>query len=277
MGRTPITQAQWRTVAQWNPAAGERWQRELDPAPSFFQQGLSRAPDPEDVLGDRAGPKGSLALEVSLSGRFAWLEGETSTDQRPVERVNWFDVMEFCRRLNSRLGPAAGRYYTLPSEAQWEYACRAGTKTPFCFGDTISPELANYDGNYAYAEGPKGIYREQATPVGMFPANAWGLQDMHGNVHEWCLDEWHGNYEGAPADGGAWVDSKQGEKSNETEKTRLLRGGSWSGFPGYCRSALRSLSLPVDADLSVGFRVVCLPQGPSLNPQSLNPSTLAVA
>jgi len=151
-----------------------------------------------------------------------------------------------------------GRRYTLPSEAQWEYACRAGTTTPFAFGETITPDLANYDGNFTYGEGRKGEFREQTTPVGMFPANAWGLQDMHGNVWEWCLDHWHESYEGAPEDGSAWL--------SEGGESRLLRGGSWRLDPGNCRSACRGLNLPDSASYSLGFRVVCLPQGPSLNP-----------
>ena len=127
--------------------------------------------------------------------------------------------MEFCHRLSQR----TGRTYTLPSEARWEYACRAGTTTPFQFGDMISSELANYRGKVAYADGPQGVYREQTTPVGMFPANAWGLYGMHGNVWEWCLDEWNDSYEGAPTDGRAWVDVAEREKSKELVKTKLLR------------------------------------------------------
>jgi formylglycine-generating enzyme required for sulfatase activity len=99
----------------------------------------------------------------------------------------------------------------------------------------------------------------------MFPANAWGLHDMHGNVREWCLDEWHEGYEGAPTDGRAWVDGTEGDKSKETKKTRLLRGGSWFINPGYCRSAYRLHYRPDYAYFIVGIRVVCLPQGPSLN------------
>ncbi len=118
----------------------------------------------------------------------------------PVESVSWYDAMDFCRRLSEQTGDI----YTLPSEAQWEYACRAGTTTPFYFGETITPDQANYDGNYTYKGGPRGEYRRQTTPVGCFPPNAWGLYDMHGNVWEWCLDEWHSNYEGAPVDGSAW-------------------------------------------------------------------------
>lgn len=118
----------------------------------------------------------------------------------PVECVSWHDAMEFCRRLSEQ----TGHIYALPSEAQWEYACRAGTTTPFHFGNTITPNQANYDGNCTYGSGPQGEYRRRTTPVGMFPPNDWGLHDMHGNVWEWCLDKWHPNYEGAPSDGSAW-------------------------------------------------------------------------
>jgi formylglycine-generating enzyme required for sulfatase activity len=238
MSQIPITQAQWREVAGWKEGPGEQWGRELKLDPSSFQS---------------KGEKENKVVRL--------LEGESNTDQRPVDQVSWEDAMEFCHRLSKR----TGRTYTLPSEAQWEYASRAGTTTPFHFGYMISPELANYDGNYAYADGPKGIYREQTTPVGTFPANAWGLHDMHGIVWEWCLDEWHESYEGAPTDGRAWVDAAEGEKSKESVKTKLLRGGAWGIIPGYCRSAYRYHVQPVNARLDVGFRVVCLPQGPSLN------------
>jgi formylglycine-generating enzyme required for sulfatase activity len=238
MSHTPITQAQWREVAAWQPLPAERWGQDLNPDPSHFQN-----------------------REGQAEGEIRLFPGEANTDNRPVENVSWLDAMEFCSRLSQR----TGRTYTLPSEAQWEYACRAGTTTPFCFGETISPELANYDGNYAYGNGPTGIYREQTTPVGLFPANTWGLQDMQGNVWEWCLDEWHESYEGAPTDGRAWVDAVEGEKSKESEKLRLLRGGSWNFFPRGCRSAFRVHGRPVGAGNGVGFRLVCLPQGPSLN------------
>ena len=239
MSHTPITQAHWREVAGWQPLPAERWGQDLNPDPSHFYN-----------------------REGQAEGEVRLFEAEAITDNRPVENVSWLDAMEFCNRLSQR----TGRTYSLPSEAQWEYASRAGTTTPFHFGDTISPELANYDGNYVYADGSKGIYQEKTTPVGMFPANAWGLHDMHGNVLEWCLDEWHESYEGAPTDGRAWVDAAEGEKSKELVKTKLLRGGSWSSLPGYCRSACRDRGGPGGAGSNVGFRVVCLPQGPSLNP-----------
>jgi formylglycine-generating enzyme required for sulfatase activity len=167
---------------------------------------------------------------------------------RPVEQVSWEEAVEFCRRLSVR----TGREYSLPSEAQWEYACRAGTTTPFSFGETLTPELVNYNGNITYASGSTGVYRQQTTEVGSFSANGWGLHDMHGNVWEWCLDPWHGSYEGAPADGSAWMAGGGPRK--------LLRGGSWSLRPADCRSAFRDSAHPDNRLLSLGFRVCCLPQ-----------------
>jgi formylglycine-generating enzyme required for sulfatase activity len=176
---------------------------------------------------------------------------------RPVEQVSWFDALEFCRRLSQR----TGQRYGLPSEAQWEYACRAGSTTPFHCGATLTPELANYDGNYVYANGPKGTYREQTIEVASFPANGWGLHDMHGNVLEWCEDHWDDSYIFAPGDDQPWL-----IPAAAADEPRLLRGGSWVYYPRFCRSAYRFHFRPDYASLDVGFRVVCLPQGPSLNP-----------
>jgi formylglycine-generating enzyme required for sulfatase activity len=119
---------------------------------------------------------------------------------RPVENVSWEDAMEFCARLSKK----TGRDYRLLSETEWEYACRAVTTTPFHFGETITTDLANYDGNFTYASAPKGVYLQQTTDVGSFPPNAFGLHDMHGNVWEWCADPWYDNYAGAPVDGSVW-------------------------------------------------------------------------
>ncbi|MBD2362650.1 SUMF1/EgtB/PvdO family nonheme iron enzyme [Anabaena minutissima FACHB-250] len=166
-------------------------------------------------------------------------------NNRPVERVSWDDAVEFCARLSTK----TNRIYRLPSEAEWEYACRAGTTTPFCFGETITTELANYDGNYTYGAGSKGEYREQTTDVGIFPANLFGLYDLHGNVYEWCQDEWHDNYSDAPNNGSAWV-------SNNDNQFRLLRGGSWDYNPRYCRSADRLRDARDNRYNDVGFRVV---------------------
>lgn len=173
-------------------------------------------------------------------------------DKRPVERVTWYDAVEFCDRLSQH----TGKSYRLPSEAEWEYACRAGTTTPFHFGETITSELANYDANSIYGAGVKGIYREETTVVGSFEvANAFGLYDMHGNVWEWCLDDWHGNYEGAPRDGSAWFDKNDNisQKQGET----VLRGGSWYDSPVSCRSACRSFNGRDNLIYTIGFRIVC--------------------
>ncbi len=168
-------------------------------------------------------------------------------DNRPVERVNWDDAVEFCTRLSRE----TGREYRLPSEAEWEYACRAGTTTPFHFGETITGKLANYRASETYAEEPKGEYREETTPVGQFPPNAFGLYDMHGQVWEWCVDTWHKNYDGAPTDGSAWTTGRNDNRSP-------LRGGSWFVNPQNCRSASRSLTFREQRDLIygvIGFRV----------------------
>ncbi len=202
-------------------------------------------------------------------------------DNRPVEYVSWSDAVEFCARLYRK----TGREYRLPSEAEWEYACRAGTTTPFHFGETITDKLANYDAENIFANEPKGEYREQTTPVGTFPPNSFGLYDMHGNIWEWCADAWHENYQGAPTDGSAWISdndnqknapgivsrinnlwkniSRQREKYNDNDNqnklNRLLRGGSWFLNPVHCRSAYRNRDSPVNDFDNFGFRVVCGP------------------
>jgi formylglycine-generating enzyme required for sulfatase activity len=168
---------------------------------------------------------------------------------RPVERVSWNNATEFCEKLSKK----TGRDYRLPSEAEWEYACRAGTTTPFYFGETITGELANYKASETYADEQKGEYRKQTTPVGQFPPNAFGLYDMHGNVWEWCQDVWHSSYDGAPDDGSAWVNG--GDSSR-----RVLRGGSWYSNPRRCRSASRSYYVSDETDyIVIGFRLVSFP------------------
>ena len=212
MGKYPITQVQWRAVA-----AFPQVQLELNAEPSHF--------------------KG---------------------DNRPVEKISWWEAVEFCDRLSQR----TQRSYRFPSEAEWEYACRAGTTTPFHFGEIITTDLANYRGQdweykgktYSgnYGGGPYGSFREETTEVGSFPANAFGLYDMHGNVWEWCADHWHDTYAGAPTDGSAWL-------TENDDAARLLRGGSWILFPEYCRSSFRHSFEPGDRYRYVGFRVVLCP------------------
>lgn len=202
MGKFPVTQAQWRIVANLPPVDPEI---DLQPAPSHF-----------------------------------------TGDNRPVEWISWREATEFCQRLSG----ATGRQYRLSSEAEWEYACRAGTTTPFYFGETITGNLANYASRYTYQKEKKVKYREGTTPVGIFPPNSFGLYDMHGNVFEWCQDHWHSNYEGAPTDGSAWL-------SEDDNQSYVYRGGSWIKYPRNCRSAYRNYGNPDDRDFNLGFRVVC--------------------
>ncbi|MDJ0773502.1 MAG: SUMF1/EgtB/PvdO family nonheme iron enzyme [Mastigocoleus sp. MO_167.B18] len=169
----------------------------------------------------------------------------------PVEQVSWYYAEEFCKRLSQH----TGRQYRLPSEAEWEYACRAGTTTPFHFGETITSELANYNASHTFADEDKGEGGRKTTPVGQLnKANSFGLYDTHGNIHELCLDGWHNNYEGAPRNGAAWV-------NNNEQYLIVLRGGSWINNPYNCRSAFRyydSGSAGRDyIDFLFGFRVVC--------------------
>jgi formylglycine-generating enzyme required for sulfatase activity len=209
MGKYPVTQAQWRSVV----SSTTQVKRSIDPEPSNF--------------------KG---------------------DDLPVEQVSWLDAEEFCLRLSK----LSDREYRLPTEAEWEYACRAGTTTPFHFGETIDSDIANYRAQAwelvgmtypgKYGLGELGEFRNKTTPVGSFKlANRFGLYDMHGNVWEWCLDHWHGSYQGAPKDGSAWLG---------LGAERMLRGGSWRRDPANCRSASRHVFDAVNRRSLIGFRLV---------------------
>ena len=170
---------------------------------------------------------------------------------RPVESVSWNGAQMFLEKLNAAVETRgrASLHFRLPSEAEWEYAARAGTTTPFFFGETISADQANYDGNYTYGKGKKGVYRERTTDVGSFPPNDFGLYDMHGNVWEWVADTYHENYTGAPNDGSVWGSLGDG-------KAKVLRGGSWYDYPNLCRSASRYRSFPDGRYDNIGARVV---------------------
>ncbi|MCC5618378.1 SUMF1/EgtB/PvdO family nonheme iron enzyme [Nostoc sp. CHAB 5836] len=170
-----------------------------------------------------------------------------SGDDLPVDSISWYDAEEFCKRLSQK----TGRQYRLPTEAEWEYACRAKTTTPFHFGETITGKLANYDASETFSKEPKGEYRQKTTSVKTFLPNAFGLFDMHGNLWEWCADIWQDNYEGAPTDGSEWIN-----QIDNDNHFRVLRGGSWDDYPGNCRSANRIRNDPGNDD-NDGFRVVC--------------------
>ena len=185
------------------------------------------------------------ATEVT-QGQWETLMGENPSfftgETLPVDTVTWKQALEFCRKLSEKEEVP----YRLPTEAQWEYACRAGTATPFHTGNTISTDQANYDGNHTYDDGKKGIFRETTTKAGSFAPNAWGLYDMHGNVWEWCAD-WYGEYSGAD------VSDPTGPAQGEF---RIIRGGTWINFPAVCRSANRGKTVPISWNFHFGFRVV---------------------
>jgi len=166
---------------------------------------------------------------------------------RPVEQVSWNKAQEFCQKLSKKIG----KNFHLPSENQWEYACRAGTNTNFYFGRMITADLTNYNANFAYNNGPKGIYRQQTTDVGSFPPNAFGLYDMHGNVWELCEDNWHAYYnQNAPKDHSAWL------TPDTYYNHKIRRGGSWNSIYEECFVSARTWSDCTEFNNNqVGFRV----------------------
>jgi formylglycine-generating enzyme required for sulfatase activity len=180
-------------------------------------------------------------VRIDLNPDPAYFKGA----MRPVERVSWVEAVEFCDRLSQH----TGKHYRLPSEAEWEYACRSGTRTPFHFGATLTSAWANCDGTYPFGRATKGEFRQQTTEVGLFPPNLFGLYDLHGNVWEWCADPWHASYVGAPTSGAVWL-----EAGHPTD--RVIRGGSWSFHPVLCRSASRDYGALDHRVNGVGFRVV---------------------
>ncbi|MEI6331628.1 MAG: formylglycine-generating enzyme family protein [Pseudanabaena sp. ELA645] len=162
----------------------------------------------------------------------------------PVENVSWADAIEFCRRLRK----LTGRSYRLPSEAEWEYACLAGQESRYYFGNKISSDFANYDGRLQHESDASVKYRGQTTPVGIFPANDFGLYDMHGNVWEWCADPWHEDYRGRPAIASIW-------EFGGDMQYRILRGGSWYNDAWECRAANRRKAPFVNWENYYGFRL----------------------
>jgi sulfatase modifying factor 1 len=166
----------------------------------------------------------------------------TESPQNPVEQVSWDDCQQFLSKLNGRV---SGGGFCLPSEAQWEYACRAGTTTAFSFGSTITPEQVNYNGDYPFAGAAKGLFRQKTVPVKSLPPNAWGLYEMHGNVWQWCND-WHGEYSG---------NAMRDPAGPSSGSIRVIRGGCWGYGAGGCRSAVRGGGALDDRDSSFGFRI----------------------
>jgi len=168
-------------------------------------------------------------------------------ERRPVETVSWDDMQDFIERLN---GAVPGLEARLPTEAEWEYACRAGTTTPFSFGEDITTNQVNYDGDHPYRGNRKGQYRKETVEVASLPANPWGLYEMHGNVYEWCQD-WFGDYSEGPV-----VDPP----GPATGVRRVLRGGSWVDDGRPARSAYRSHIAPGNRARNFGFRLALGPE-----------------
>jgi formylglycine-generating enzyme required for sulfatase activity len=228
---------------------------------------LMGSPDDEPERQELEGPQHEVSVSAFFMGRYPVTQAQYETVMgynpalhisaevpkhfvelnNPAVGISWNDAVAFCHRLSE----LAGKPYRLPSESEWEYACRARTTTPFYFGETISTEVANYDGYLTYGDGPEGQYRYALTPVNHFGiANSFGLSDMHGNVYEWCIDAWHENYENAPTNSTTWI---EGEESSR----RVARGGAWDHGPECCRSAYRLCSEADIRDYTFGFRVCC--------------------
>jgi len=201
-------------------------------------------------------PQHFLTIKSFMMGRFLITQGQWKAimkklppcrfkgDNLPVERVSWNDAQKFCKQLSKK----TGRNYHLPSETQWEYACRAGTSTQFSFGETLTSDIANYNGEHVFAQEPPKVYLHSTSEGGKYPPNAFGLYDMHGNLMEWCTDNWINDYRMSLRD-----DSPYQMFGNPYH---VVRGGSWHDNPQLCRSAARLRYAGKDAEDFIGFRVV---------------------
>ncbi|MEB3310593.1 MAG: formylglycine-generating enzyme family protein [Snowella sp.] len=254
-------------ITQWTPGIAQYYREKLDKGiyldmvyipGGTFMMGSPASEKKTDWSDGREEEQHLVTLEPFWMGKFAvtqkqwraimgWNPSRFKNDQHPVEQVSWNHCQQFCQKLSE----FTGKNYRLPSEAQWEYACRAGTTTPFNCGETLITDLVNYDGTEVYAAEKNEIFWDSTEEVGLFPPNAYGLYDMHGNVWEWCEDEWHDNYDEAPSDGSAWVDN------HSDSDGRIIRGGSWHSHPIYCRSANRYYFHRNFSISYLGCRVVC--------------------
>lgn len=223
------------------------------PAGSF----LMGSPETETGRSGDEGPLHRVTLPAYYLGKYEVTQGQWKAlmgsnpsfnkscgDTCPVENVSWDEVQEYIRRLNQK----SGRRYRLPSEAEWEYAARANTTTPFWTGPIITTSQANFNGNFTYNDSPKGIARGKSLPVGSLPANPFGLHDIHGNVWEWTQDCWHDSYAGAPTEGSPWLGGPDCGQ-------RVQRGGSWGGNPLNIRSAVRNRAATSARGNFTGFRL----------------------
>ena len=222
---------------------------------------LMGSPESESERRDSEGPQhkvviakpfamGRYAVTFEEYDRFCKAAGRQQPDdqgwgrgRRPVINVSWEEAVAYCAWLSQETGAT----YRLPTEAEWEYAARAGTMTAFWWGDDIDTTRANYDGNSTYRNGPKGVCRQQTVPVDTFQPNPFGLYQVYGNVWEWVQDTWHEDYDGASVDGSAWVEKGGGPC--------VVRGGSWSNGPNRLRGAARGGNHPPNGHLNRGFRL----------------------
>lgn len=257
---TPTLNAQGQVIAQTKHSA-EQFTEDLGKGislemiiipPGSFQMG-SR---PSDGSADEH-PQHFVTIKSFMLGKYLITQGQWKAvlgklppcrfkgDNLPVERVSWNDAQKFCQRLSKQ----TGRHYHLPSETQWEYACRAGTSTPFSFGETLTSDFANYNGEHIFKDEPRGLYFHSTSEGGKYPPNAFGVYDMHGNLMEWCADNWIDDYRMSPRDSSDYqmIDNPY----------RVARGGSWHDNPQLCRSAARIRLAQSDAEEYVGLRVAC--------------------
>lgn len=202
-------------------------------------------------------PQHFITIKSFMMGKFLITQGQWKAvmgqvppcrfkgNNLPVERFSWEDAQKFCQRLSKQ----TERNYHLPSETQWEYACRAETNTPFSFGETLTSYIANFNGEHTFRDEPRGVYFHSTNEGGKFPPNAFGLHDMHGNLWEWCADNWLDDYSSSPRDDTAY--------QNHNNRHRVARGGSWHEPARLCRSAARLRVLQSEAEEFIGFRVVC--------------------
>ncbi|MGD9213027.1 MAG: SUMF1/EgtB/PvdO family nonheme iron enzyme, partial [Desulfobacteraceae bacterium] len=246
-----------------SPSGGDIWQEPLTGMhmiwvpPGSFQMG---SPLSEKDREEDEGPLHSVTLDGFWLGQYPVTQGQwqkimesnpsrfKSGDNYPVEYVSWKDTQQYIKKINQLVD---GRYrFHLPTEAQWEYACRSGTSTPFYFGENLTTDQANYNGHFPYGDASEGVYREKTTPVGTFPANNFGIYDMHGNVWEWCQDLYAGEYPSG---------NLTNPKGPSSGVSRVLRGGCWNDGAWICRSAYRNLSTPGSRHSYTGFRLAMIP------------------